>query len=188
MNEVSGRQKEFEALLRPILQTVYGTALHYTRNRDDASDLVQEATLQAFRAFNSFQSGTNFRAWLLRILTNLFLNKYRKQQREPDIANLEDLTESYLYNQTYRAGMHQGSSDPAEVILQKLDTEKVRAAIDALPEEFRIVAALYFVEEFSYQEISEIVDCPVGTVRSRLHRSRKLLQKALWEQAMGERA
>ncbi|HLK54987.1 MAG TPA: sigma-70 family RNA polymerase sigma factor [Chthonomonadaceae bacterium] len=184
MNETSARQKEFEALLRPIMKTVYSAALHYTRNPEDASDLVQEATLQAFRAFDSFQRGTNFRAWLLRILTNLFLNKYRKQQREPDTANIEDLPESYLYHQAHRAGLHQGG-DPAEIVLEKLDTEKVTAAIDALPEEFRIVATLYFVEEFSYQDIAEIVDCPVGTVRSRLHRSRKLLQKALWEQAMG---
>ena len=185
MNQTAARQNEFEELLKPILKTVYGAALNYTRNHDDASDLVQEATLQAFRAFDSFQPGTNFRAWLLRILTNLFLNKYRKQQREPDTASLDDVPESYLYVESYRAGMHQGSADPAAIVLEKLDTEKVTAAIGALPEEFRVVAALYFVEEFSYQEIAEIVDCPVGTVRSRLHRSRKLLQKTLWAQAMG---
>jgi RNA polymerase sigma-70 factor (ECF subfamily) len=174
-------QKEFEALLAPVLGIAYGTALNLTHNRDDARDLVQDAALQAFRAFDSFQRGTNFKAWFLRVLTNLFLNRLRKQKREPQTAPLEDAQELYLYASTQREGIHGTEADPAELILSKIDVEQMVAAIAALPEDFRVVSALYFMEELSYQEIAEIMDTPVGTVRSRLHRSRRLLQKALWE-------
>jgi RNA polymerase sigma-70 factor, ECF subfamily len=175
--------KRFESYLTPILTVVYGTALHMTRNRDDAEDLVQEAALQAFRAFESFQEGTNFKAWFFRILTNLFINAYRKRHREPEIDTLSDLENApalYLFKQTREMGMHASTPDPAALIIEKVKVEEVCGAIAALPEDYRIVSALYFMEEFSYQEIAEIVGCPVGTVRSRLHRGRRMLQKALW--------
>jgi RNA polymerase sigma-70 factor (ECF subfamily) len=175
--------ENFEAYLMPILDAAYGTALHMTRHRDDAEDLVQEAALQAFRAFGSFQPGTNFKAWFFRILTNLFINRYRQRQREPEIDTLSELEDApilYLFRQTRNMGLHAWNSDPAALVIDKLEATQVAAAIAALPEEYRIVAALYFVEEFSYQEIADVVDCPVGTVRSRLHRGRRMLQKALW--------
>jgi RNA polymerase sigma-70 factor (ECF subfamily) len=176
-------EANFEAYLTPLLDAAFGAALHMTRNRDDAEDLVQEAALQAFRAFRTFQPGTHFKAWFFRILTNLFINTYRKRRREPDVGALSDLDDGprlYLYGQTRNLGLHTGNSDPAEIVIDKLETIQVTAAIAALPEEYRIVAALYFVHEFSYQEIAAVVACPVGTVRSRLHRGRRMLQKALW--------
>jgi RNA polymerase sigma-70 factor, ECF subfamily len=173
----------FESYLTPILTAAYGTALHMTRHGDDAQDLVQEAALQAFRAFDSFQEGTNFKAWFFRILTNLFINAYRRRQRAPEVDPLPDLEDApalYLFRQTRQTGMHAWSADPAALVLEKFDTEHICRAIAALPEDYRIVSVLYFMGEFSYQEIAEIVRCPVGTVRSRLHRGRRMLQKALW--------
>jgi RNA polymerase sigma-70 factor, ECF subfamily len=176
----------FESHLTPILTAAYGTALHMTRNGDDAEDLVQEAALHAFRAFDSFEEGTNFKAWFFRILTNLFINAYRRRQREPGIDALPDLEDApalYLFKQTRELGVHDWNADPAALALDRFETEQVCRAIAALPEEFRIVSALYFMEEFSYQEIADMVGCPVGTVRSRLHRGRRMLQKALWHLA-----
>jgi RNA polymerase sigma-70 factor, ECF subfamily len=173
----------FASYLTPILTAAYGTALHMTRNSSDAEDLVQEAALQAFRGFDSFQEGTNFKAWFFRILTNLFINAYRRRQREPGIDTLPDLEDApalYLFKQTQAMGMHTGTSDPAALVLERFGVEQVCRAIAALPEDYRVVSALYFMEEFSYQEIAEMVGCPVGTVRSRLHRGRRMLQRALW--------
>jgi RNA polymerase sigma-70 factor (ECF subfamily) len=176
----------FESYLTPVLTAAYGTALHMTRNGDDAEDLVQEAALHAFRAFDSFQEGTNFKAWFFRILTNLFINAYRRRQREPGTETLPDLEDApalYLFKQTRDLGIHAWNADPAALVLDRFETEQVCRAIAALPEEYRVVSALYFMEEFSYQEIAEMVGCPVGTVRSRLHRGRRMLQKALWHLA-----
>jgi RNA polymerase sigma-70 factor, ECF subfamily len=170
--------------LAPILTSVYGTALHLTHHRDDAEDLVQEAALQAFRAFDSFQEGTNFKAWFFRILTNLFINAYRKRQRTPEIETLSESNDApalYLFKRTREIGMHTRSPDPAALVIERLEVEQISRAIAALPEDYRVVSALYFMEEFSYQEIAEIVGCPVGTVRSRLHRGRRMLQMALWQ-------
>jgi RNA polymerase sigma-70 factor (ECF subfamily) len=174
-------QVEFESLLEQNLRVIYSVAVRLTRNRDDAADLVQEASIQAFRAFATFEPGSNFRAWFTRILTNRYLNAYRKRQREPQISPVEDISELYLYSNARRAGVEGKGADPAALIFSKLETAQIEAAIDALPEDFRLVSALYFVEELTYQEIAEIVDCPIGTVRSRLHRGRKMLQMALWQ-------
>jgi RNA polymerase sigma-70 factor, ECF subfamily len=182
VNTESAAQR-FESYLTPMLTAVYGTALHLTRNRDDAEDLVQEAALQAFRAFDSFQQGTNFRAWFFRILTNLFINAYRKRQRTPAVDTLsesDDAPALYLFKRTREIGLHARTSDPAALVIERLEAEQVSRAIAALPEDYRVVSALYFMEEFSYQEIAEIVGCPVGTVRSRLHRGRRMLQRTLW--------
>ena len=174
-------KQEYERLLKPLTRIAFGVALHLTRNREDAEDLVQETAIQAFRAFHTFQPGSHFKAWFLRILTNLFLNRVRKKQREPEIASLDDAPDLYLYNQVTLSGWTKGNEDPARQILDRIGTEQMVAAIAALPEEFRIAAALYFVEELPYQEIADIMDCPLGTVRSRLHRGRKILQRTLWE-------
>src|SRR5436190_10874342 len=173
----------FEQLLEPILGAAYGTAYHMTRHQDDAEDLVQEAAVRAFRAFHTFEPGTHFKAWFFHILTNLYLGQYRQKQRAPEMVNLDDAPDLYLYSHTVAEGLHSRSTDPATLVLRKLDAEQVAAAIAALPEEFRTVCALYFMQEFSYQEIAVILDCPVGTVRSRLHRGRKALQQALWHVA-----
>ena len=174
-------KQEYERLLKPLTRIAFGVALHLTRNRDDAEDLVQDAAIQAYRAFHTFQPGSHFKAWFLRILTNLFLNQVRKKQREPEAASLDDAPDLSLYTQVTLSGWTKGNEDPAKQILERIGTEQMVAAISALPEEFRVVAALYFVEEMPYQEIADILGCPLGTVRSRLHRGRKILQRALWE-------
>jgi RNA polymerase sigma-70 factor (ECF subfamily) len=177
-------QIEFEALLSPILQMAYGTAVRLTRNRTEAEDLVQDAALLAYRAFGSFQRGTNFKAWFFRILTNAFYSRHRKEKHEKANLSTEDVPALYLYTKTAEAGLQGRESDPASAIMDKLDTEQVSEALEALPTEYRVVATLYFIEDFSYQQIAEVLECPVGTVRSRLHRGRRMLQKALWEVAV----
>ncbi|MBI4542526.1 MAG: sigma-70 family RNA polymerase sigma factor [Gemmatimonadetes bacterium] len=175
------RATEFEALLEPILAGAYGLALQLTRNRADAEDLVQEAALLAFRGFEGFERGTNFRAWFFRILTNTFLSGRRKRRPEAEAVPFEDVPVAYMQRQAREIASAEQAGDLVRAVLGKLETEEVTAAIEALPEEFRLVAALYFVRDSSYQEISEILGIPVGTVRSRLHRGRRLLQKRLWQ-------
>lgn len=176
-----GTREAFETILESSLKPIYKAAYHLARNSDEAEDLVQEAAIQAYRAYNSFQPGTNFKAWFLRILTNLFYSRYRKQKREPQLVDLDDVSERYISSQAQDARSGARAADPAATVLAQIDAETIRAALAALPEEYRIVATLYFIDEFSYQEIADMIDSPIGTVRSRLHRARKLLQKALWE-------
>lgn len=177
-------QVEFEQLFSPIVQMAYGTAVRLTRSRTEAEDLVQDAALLAFRAFDSFQPGTNFKAWFFRILTNAFYSRHRKEKHEKANLSTEDVPPLYLYNRTTEAGLQGRESDPASAIMDRLDTEQVGEALEALPTEYRVVATLYFIEDFSYQQIAEVLECPVGTVRSRLHRGRRMLQKALWDVAV----
>jgi RNA polymerase sigma-70 factor (ECF subfamily) len=176
-------QEEFEALFRPIVGMAYGTAVRLTRDRTEAEDLVQDAALLAFRAFSSFQAGTNFKAWFFRILTNAFYSRHRKNKHEQANLSTEDLPALYLYGKTQEIGLHSQEVDPATALMDRLDSEHVAEALDRLPTEYRVVATLYFIEDFSYQQIAEVVGCPVGTVRSRLHRGRRMLQKALWRVA-----
>jgi len=166
-----------------LLQSAYGTALRLTRDKSTAEDLVQDAALLAFRAFTSFQQGTNFKAWFLRILTNAFYSKYRREKHERDNVSLDDAPPLYLYRRTRDVGLHAGSPDPAGRLLDRLDAELIGQALDALPTEYRVVAALYFVDDLPYNQIAEVLGCPVGTVPSRLHRARRMLQKALWSVA-----
>jgi len=176
-------QDEFEALFRPLIGMAYGTAVRLTRDRTEAEDLVQDAALLAFRAFGSFQPGTNFKAWFFRILTNAFYSRHRKNKHERANLSTEDLPALYLYGKTEEIGLHSQEADPATALMDRLDSEHVAEALDQLPTEYRVVATLYFIEDFSYQQIAEVVGCPVGTVRSRLHRGRRMLQKALWRVA-----
>lgn len=173
----------FEQLLAAVVDPAFGTALHWTRNSHDAEDLVQETCLQAYRAFHTFQPGTKFKAWFFKIMTNLFYYRHRKAKRQPQTVDLDEAPDLYLYIQTANLGLHGGNQDPADSIMSKIEVEHVQGAIAALPEEFRIVCALYFIEDFSYDEIANILDKPIGTVRSRLHRGRKMLQKSLWHVA-----
>jgi RNA polymerase sigma-70 factor (ECF subfamily) len=177
-------QVEFERLLSPILSMAYGTAVRLTRDRTEAEDLVQDAALLAYRAFGSFQQGTNFKAWFFRILTNAFYSRHRREKHEKANLSTEEVPSLYLYARTAEAGLQGPEHDPSAVIMDKLDTEQVSAALEALPTEYRVVATLYFIEDFSYQQIADVLECPVGTVRSRLHRSRRLLQKRLWDIAV----
>lgn len=175
---------EFSALLEPVLAKSYAMAYHLSGNKEDAEDLVQEAALLAFRGFNTFQAGTNFKAWFFRILVNCAHSQYRKRQREPIVTALEDTEDLYLFTHTADAGLHRNSVNPAELVISRMSVEHIKHAIESLPFDYRTVCALYFLDEISYQEIADIIDCPVGTVRSRLHRGRKLLQKSLWETAV----
>jgi RNA polymerase sigma-70 factor (ECF subfamily) len=177
------KTREFETLLGEVLERAYGTAYHLTKSSHDAEDLVQEAALSAFKHFDQFQRGTNFKAWFMRILTNAFFASYRQKKRRPQTTNLEDAQPLHLLFAAVDAGLMEHHKDPATLIVEKLGEARVSDAIAALPEEFRVVCALYFMNDAPYQEIADMLDCPVGTVRSRLHRGRRMLQKALWDLA-----
>lgn len=168
----------FEALLGEILPGAYGVAYNLAGNASDAEDLIQEAALNAFRAFSTFTPGTNFKAWFYKILTNCHFERFRR--RKPATVDLEEVTDLYMYRRTAEAGLHAGCEDPASLVMSKMTTEQVMAAIFDLPAEFQVVATLHFVDDMKYQEIAEVLECPVGTIRSRLHRARKMLQKRLW--------
>ena len=170
---------DFEALLAGVLEQAYGTAMRLTGNAADAEDLVQDAALLAHRGFASFTTGSNFRAWFYRILLNRFYSNYRRQRRTGVAVDLEETPELYLYEQAEAAGL-KPSEDSAAALIDRLDAEAVEQALIALPDEFRAAATLYFMQDLPYQEIAEILDVPIGTVRSRLHRARRMLQKALW--------
>lgn len=177
-------EKEFEMLLAGVLDRAYGVAHHLARNSHDAEDLVQEAALSAYRAFHQFERGTNFNAWFMRILTNAFFASWRRRKRRPDTTSLDDAQPLHLLFAAADAGLLEHHQDPATLIVERLGEARVCDAIGELPEEFRVVCALYFVNDASYQEIAEMLGCPVGTVRSRLHRGRRMLQKALWNAAL----
>ncbi|MDP9023156.1 MAG: sigma-70 family RNA polymerase sigma factor [Actinomycetota bacterium] len=172
------RQRLFEEQALPYLDRLYGAALRYTRNPADAEDLVQETFAKAYDKFHQYEQGTNLRAWLYRILTNTYINQYRKQQRRPDEYPQEDVGEFSLYD--WLAGA--GASAEHEV-LDVITADEVKQALADLPEQFRMAVYLADVEGFSYKEIADIMDTPVGTVMSRLHRGRKQLEKALAEYA-----
>ena len=170
--------ERFERDVLPLLPGMYGAALRMTRNPADAEDLLQEATLRAYRGFGSFQEGTNLKAWLYRILTNSFINTYRKKQRQPKtVDGPEDLDEWFLYD---RLGSQSVERSAEEDVLENIPDADVKAALESIPENFRIPVLLADVEGFSYKEIAEITDVPIGTVMSRLHRGRKALEKALY--------
>jgi RNA polymerase sigma-70 factor, ECF subfamily len=174
-------RERFERDVLPLLPNLYGAALRMTRNPTDAEDLVQDTYLRAFRGFSGFKEGTNLKAWLYRILTNSFINTYRKKQRQPQtVEGPDDMDEWYLFDKL--GGRNVELSAETEV-LDKIPDEAVKAALESLPENFRLPVLLADVEGFSYKEIAEIMDTPIGTVMSRLHRGRKALQKALWDTA-----
>jgi RNA polymerase sigma-70 factor (ECF subfamily) len=175
-------RERFERDVLPLLPSLYGAALRMTRNPSDAEDLVQETYLRAFRGFAGFQEGTNLKAWLYRILTNSFINTYRKKQREPQIVEgPEDLEDWFLFD---RLGARNVEGSAEEQVLDRLPDTAVKEAVESLPENFRIPVLLADVEGFSYKEIAEIMETPIGTVMSRLHRGRKALEKALWDTAV----
>ena len=174
---------DFESLFAAVASTAFGIAVRLTRSQPDAEDLVQEAALLAFRAFASFEPGTNFRAWFFKILTNCYFSKRRREKSRPVTSDLDDTPDLYLYARSAEAGFPTQGPDPAAQLLDQLGTDRVVSAINRLPEEYRVVSTLYFMEDLSYEEIAQVLGCPIGTVRSRLHRGRKMLQKALWQVA-----
>jgi RNA polymerase sigma-70 factor (ECF subfamily) len=170
--------ERFERDVLPLLPGLYGAALRMTRNPADAEDLLQEATLRAYRGFASFEEGTNLKAWLYRILTNSFINTYRKRQREPQtVEGPDDFDEWFLFD---RLGSRSVQRSAEEDVLDRIPDAEVKAALESIPENFRMAVLLADVEGFSYKEIAEIMDVPIGTVMSRLHRGRKALEKALY--------
>jgi len=170
----------FEGLIGEQLDGLYRSALRLTRNRSAAEDLVQEVMLKSWRSFHTFQEGTSVRAWLHRILMNAFFDAHRKQTREPEIAEQEDIGEFYLYDKVREGGALSEAGNPEVVLDQMMDSE-VRESLEALPVQFRSAVLLADVEGFSYKEIADILGIPVGTVMSRLSRGRHQLQRQLWE-------
>jgi RNA polymerase sigma-70 factor (ECF subfamily) len=176
---VDDRQARLGAEALTHLDALYRTALRMSRNPEDAEDLVQETYLRALRALDQFQEGTNLRAWLFKILTNAFINQYRRRSRAPRSESIDDVEDFYLYQHLIDNGLQSSSPDPEIEVLERLVDEDIVKALEDLPEQFRQVVLLADVEGFSYREIAEILDIKIGTVMSRLHRGRRRLQKAL---------
>jgi RNA polymerase sigma-70 factor (ECF subfamily) len=174
-------QADFADQAMQHMPGLFTAAMRMTRNRADAEDLVQETYLKAYRAYASFSDGTNLRAWLYRILTNTYINSYRAKKRRPDESDLEDVEDLYLYRRLGGAESSKLSRSAEDEVLDHFTEADVKEAIEALPDQFRIAVLLADVEGFQYKEIAEILDIPIGTVMSRLHRGRKALQKSLFE-------
>ncbi|MHB1518134.1 MAG: sigma-70 family RNA polymerase sigma factor [Acidimicrobiales bacterium] len=172
-------QQRFSELAMEYMPALYTAAMRMTRNSADAEDLVQETYLKAYRAFASFELGTNLKAWLYRILTNTYINTYRAKKRRPEIADVEDVEELYLYHHLGGDGSSGLGRSAEDEALSHFTDSDVKDAIESLPDAFRIAVLLADVEGFAYKEIAEITDVPIGTVMSRIHRGRRSLQKAL---------
>ena len=164
---------------------LFSTAMRMTRNRSDAEDLVQETFIKAWRSFTTYQQGTNLRAWLFRIMTNTYINKYNAQQRKPTETELDDVEELFLYKRLGAVDQSQLSQSAEDQMLSLFTDDEVKKALEELPDQFRIPVLMSDVEGFSYKEIAEILEIPLGTVMSRLHRGRKSMQKMLYEYAKG---
>jgi RNA polymerase sigma-70 factor (ECF subfamily) len=177
-------QAEFSNLAMEYMGSLYSAALRMTRNPSDAEDLVQETYLKAYRAFGSFKEGTNLKAWLYKILTNTFINSYRAARRRPEQTELDDVEDLYLYRRLGGLEAAAAGRSAEEEVLDHFTDSDVKEAVESLPEQFRMAVLLADVEGFSYKEIAEILDVPIGTVMSRLHRGRKALQKALHDFGM----
>ena len=179
-------QATFTEQAMDLMPSLYSAALRMTRNPSDAEDLVQETYLKAYRGFGSFEQGTNLKAWLYRILTNTFINRYRAAKRRPDETDLDDVEDFYLYRRLGGLEEARAGRSAEDELMDLFSEAEVQAAVEALPEQFRMAVLLADVEGFSYKEIASILDIPIGTVMSRLHRGRKNLQKALFEFATNQ--
>lgn len=175
------KRKAFETEALPHMDALYRTALRMTKNQNDAEDLVQETFVKAYRFWDKFEPGSNCRAWLFKIMTNIFINNYRSRSRAPQAVDVDDIDDNYLYRHIASTGHEE---NPEHALFAKVFDDDVKKAIEELPEDFRLVVVLSFLEGFSYQEIADIADLQLGTVKSRLHRGRKLLQKQLLDYAI----
>lgn len=173
-NSIEDIKKEFEELALPYMDSFYSAALRMTRDETEAEDLLQDAYLRAYRFFDKFEKGTNFRAWLFKIIRNVYINKYRKELKFPQMMDVSDAEAIGSLSET---------DTPESQIFDKLLDDDITKALDILPEDFRITLIMSDLEGLSYKEIAEILECPIGTVMSRLHRGRKLLRKNLTEYA-----
>ncbi len=177
--EIRSKHLEFQKEALPHMDILHNYALRMTANSDDANDLVQETYLKAYRFWDKYEKGTNIRAWLFRIMKNSYINRYRKETKEPETVDYNEI-------QNFYNSIRYESSDPndlQEKIFGGLLEDDVARAMEALPEDFRTVVILCDIEGLSYEEIAEFVDCPIGTVRSRLHRGRKMLRANLFDYA-----
>lgn len=173
----SRQRWDFESQAMPFVDSLFNTAYRMTRNVEDAEDLVQEAYLKAYKYYEKFEEGTNFKAWLFKIMKNTFINNYRKRQQAPpqsDFAEIEDAFENQLSEEVTRQ-----IKSPEDELLENVLDEDVQRALDSLPDDYRIAVILADLENFSYKEIAEILEVPVGTVMSRLYRGRKMLEQAM---------
>jgi RNA polymerase sigma-70 factor (ECF subfamily) len=174
----------FADLAMPHMAGLYSAAMRMTHNASDAEDLVQETYLRAYRGFGGFREGTNLKAWLYKILTNTFINTYRAKKRRPEQVDLDDVPDFSLYRRM--GGLEAVAADrtPETEVLDAIPDAEVKAALESLPEQFRMAVILCDIEQFSYKEIAGILDVPIGTVMSRIHRGRKLLQQRLFDYAV----
>ena len=171
------QQRLFEEQALPLLDQLYGGAMRLTRNPQDAEDLIQETYLKAYKNFSSFKQGTNLKAWLYRIMTNTYINSYRKAQRRPTESSADELSDFQLYT---TSGHDSTGLESAEVAaLKQMPDSQISEAMNDLPEDYRMVVYYADVEGLAYKEIAEVMGTPLGTVMSRLHRGRKLLREAL---------
>jgi RNA polymerase sigma-70 factor (ECF subfamily) len=180
-------QATFAEQAVPFMDAIYAAALRLTRNPADAEDLVQETYLKAYRGFGGFEEGTNLRAWLYRILTNTFINSYRSKKRRPDETEFDEVEDLYLYRRLGGLEAASVGRSAEDELLDWFSEAEVKDALEALPEQFRMAVLLADVEGFSYKEIAEILDVPIGTVMSRLHRGRKAMQRSLYDFAVAHR-
>ena len=176
-------QADFEQDAMQYARQLYSAAMRMTRNPSDAEDLVQETFLKAYRAYHTFEAGTNLKAWLYRILTNTYINKYRKESRRPSEVDLGSVEDLYLYRRIGSEQSAEAARTTEDRFLDGLVESDIKAAVEDLPENFRLPVLLADLEGLSYKQMAEILDIPIGTVMSRLHRGRKAMQKALWTYA-----
>jgi RNA polymerase sigma-70 factor, ECF subfamily len=177
-------KQEFESLALAHLDPLYSAALRLTKNERDAEDLVQDTCMRAYRFFDKFERGTNMKAWLFKILTNTFINRYRRKVKERSVV--EGAEREAVHERFVSRDATDFAANPEQYFFDRLLSDDVLRAIDSLPIDFRLVVILADLQEFSYKEIAEILECPVGTVMSRLFRGRKLLQKTLRDYAQGQ--
>ncbi|MBN2530920.1 MAG: sigma-70 family RNA polymerase sigma factor [Deltaproteobacteria bacterium] len=176
------RTKQFESACMEYIDSLYASALKMTRNQTEAEELVQDTFVRAFRFKKNFEWGTNLKAWLFRILTNTFINDYRHKKHEQ--RYVERAAVEPLYDEVLNRHSAEYCSNPENHVFTKFFKEELEQALEELPDDFRMVVVLSDIEGFSYKEISEMLDAPIGTVMSRLHRGRKLLQRSLVDYAV----
>lgn len=182
-NNGNGKKERFEAEALLHLNSLYNMSLRLTRNEEDAKDLVQETFYKAYKFFHQFQQGTSIKAWLFKILKNSYINVYRKKVRQPEMIEYDKVAP---FISLIKDDKNDNKEEIEKKVLDKLLDDEITAALNKLPDEFRMVVLLSDLEGLSYKEISDIMECPIGTVRSRLSRGRRILQKVLLDYALKE--